>query len=139
MTEYCVAGRSDCVEFAKCEYIVNYLHKNLPVFSCNVVRVHPPHWMSFIEDLAKTYHFTRVQKTSPVVYTTQGKLIGGAEELYTIVLERYGMKVETLLAGTDWSLVAAENQQECDERLAEDGEVQSYSLLVDKTPATLIL
>lgn len=85
MVEYVVSGRSGCIDFAKCEYLACYLHKNLPSFAAMIYRVHEPHWLTYIEGIAKRYKFSRVLRTGPCIYTTHGKLIGGADEFYTLV------------------------------------------------------
>ena len=85
MTEFCVVGSADDTEFAKCEYLACYLHKNLPSFTCHISSVLPAQWQSYVESLAVVHKFTRLQRVSPVVYTQQGKLIGSAAEFFSLV------------------------------------------------------
>eukprot|EP00026_Physarum_polycephalum_P005022 Phypoly_transcript_05048.p1 GENE.Phypoly_transcript_05048~~Phypoly_transcript_05048.p1 ORF type:complete len:660 (+),score=108.38 Phypoly_transcript_05048:58-1980(+) len=89
---YFIAGKSNCPFFAKAQRIGEIITRNLPSVAVRINTQHPQEWPAYLDSLCTRLHFAH--KTSPIVYTQLGTLIGGSDAFYALVNKMYGNIVE---------------------------------------------
>lgn len=88
-----------------------FLEANCPDVSVKVVIKDPSEWTEFISDLTRVYGFENVY--SPIVYTLEGRLIGGAKEFQNHVKDAYDrmLKIPVEAKKARTILLAKENAE----------------------------
>lgn len=85
---YFIAGKSNCPFFAKAQRIGEIISRNLPAVSVRIQTQHPQEWPAYLDALCARLHFAH--KTSPIVYTHLGTLVGGSDAFHSLVSKMYG-------------------------------------------------
>lgn len=82
MASYVIAGPAGDEQLAECEYLGQQLDLSSDA-SVSVVVKHPQEWPSFLSGVCTSFGFKR--KSTPIVFTVDGALIGGLDEFRTHV------------------------------------------------------
>ena len=90
MSCYIIAGVAGDPAFALCQHLGEKLQKSAPSVSVRCVMKHPSEWEPFLKSVCNGYGFS--SPSSPIVFTVDGKLIGGKSEFKRHVLFTYGLK-----------------------------------------------
>ena len=85
MASYVIAGPAGDAQLAECEYLGHQLDLSSEA-SVRVVVKHPQEWPSFLRGVCASFGFKR--KSTPIVFTVDGALIGGLEDFRTHVLAK---------------------------------------------------
>jgi len=88
MVTYVIASKASQPYLAECQMLGEFLEENCPDVSCKFVIKHSDDWSAFIDATCRSFGF--YEKTCPLVYTIEGKLIGDGASFVEHVRERYG-------------------------------------------------
>lgn len=96
MASYVIAGPAGDEQLAECEYLGTQLTLSCEA-AVRVVIKHPQEWPSFLSGVCASFGFKR--KTTPIVFTPDGALIGGLDEFRIHVMtmqlkQHYGVTTE---------------------------------------------
>ena len=83
MASYVIAGPAGDEQLAECEYLGTQLTLSCEA-AVRVVIKHPQEWPSFLSGVCASFGFKR--KSTPIVFTADGALIGGLDEFRNHVM-----------------------------------------------------
>ncbi|CAG9310901.1 unnamed protein product [Blepharisma stoltei] len=90
MSSYIIAGEAGSQAFTYCEYLGKKLSLSAPSVSVHIIMKHPTEWEAFLDKIINGYGFKT--RSSPIIFTTDGKLIGDKSEFKKHILFTYGLK-----------------------------------------------
>lgn len=91
MTTFVVASKANQPYLSECQILGEHLMKNCPDVEVKFVIKDTSEWPQFIQSVCKSYGF--VQKSSTVVYTLEGKLIGDGRNFIEYIREHFGANI----------------------------------------------
>eukprot|EP00697_Spironema_sp_BW2_P013727 gnl/Spiro4/396_TR215_c0_g1_i1.p1 gnl/Spiro4/396_TR215_c0_g1~~gnl/Spiro4/396_TR215_c0_g1_i1.p1 ORF type:complete len:584 (+),score=118.27 gnl/Spiro4/396_TR215_c0_g1_i1:142-1893(+) len=96
MACYYIAGRADCTKFAKAEYVGSAIKLNCKEIKVEIITKHPAEWSTFVQtELFQKNGFTSLTpSTSPVIWSSNGRLIGSLFQWEQYVATRFGIHEE---------------------------------------------
>src|SRR5690554_2908509 len=90
--DYHIAGKANCVAFAKALRIAEVLNNSLENFSFKKYLVHSDDWDEFIATACKERNFSHQE--SPLVWSYTGKYIGSCDNFISLVKELYDFTID---------------------------------------------
>ncbi|KAL4481467.1 hypothetical protein ABPG74_007556 [Tetrahymena malaccensis] len=94
MSSYTVAGSADNEDTAFCETIANEIKKFYKNIDFRIIIKHPKEWEEYIHEICRTYGFKR--KINPIIFTLDGKLIGGIDQFKEMAEYKFGIDTTSL-------------------------------------------
>jgi hypothetical protein len=90
MAAYMVAGEAGSEDFVTCKYLGEMLQMSAPSVTVHIVTKHPFDWSDFITKTCNGFGFYEV--TSPIIFTSDGRLIGSKTKFKRYLMTTYGIK-----------------------------------------------
>lgn len=94
MSSYIIAGSADNPETGLCEHIANEIKSYYQNIDFRIIIKHPKEWDNFIHEILRIYGFKKMY--DPIVYTLDGKLIGGLEGFRNLAENGFGIDTKNL-------------------------------------------
>ena len=91
MVTYVVASKAHQPYLSECQILGEYLNKNAPDVSVQIVIKDSSEWKEFLNSVCRSYGFEK--KSCPIIYTLEGTLIGSGADFVEHVRERYDKQV----------------------------------------------
>ena len=86
---YVVAATADNEDFVGCQILGEHVMNNSPDITVSCIIKDKSEWEAFIDSVVRTYGFPK--KQNPIIYTLEGKCIGGAESFKRHIDLKYGI------------------------------------------------
>jgi hypothetical protein len=90
MAAYIIAGQAGSEDFVTCKFLGEMLQMSAPSVTVHIVTKHPSDWSEFISKTCNGFGFYEV--TSPIIFTTDGRLIGNKTKFKRYLMTTYGIK-----------------------------------------------
>jgi hypothetical protein len=88
MVTYIVASKSNQPYLAECQILGEFLEAKCPDVSVKIVIKHQTEWNDFLDNTCRSYGF--YEKTCPLIYTIEGRLVGDGASFVEEIREKYG-------------------------------------------------
>ncbi|XP_075464642.1 putative malate dehydrogenase 1B isoform X1 [Ascaphus truei] len=127
MAKFVLAGRADCLYYAKAELLADYLQKNLPHFRVHKITQNPDDWEQWLMELCEKNGWKH--KRSPIIWRElldrggKGLLLGGFNDFMEHAQQYYNFTLD-MMTGL-MKDIAVENIKTCIEVQKEEEELQS--------------
>lgn len=79
----------------KCEEIARRISSKYKNIDFRIVIKHPSEWELYLQEICRIYGF--LKKSNPIVYTFDGKIIGGRENFVQTASMYFGLDEEMLI------------------------------------------